>query len=412
MLKKIATVFAYISIVLIPFYVFRFEVVGIKTNIFEIVTLLSFLLLFFDLVSSKEKFKFGSYWPYVFLLVSAVAVTFSPENEKAVGILKGWFVMPVMLYLVILNLFRSKEKIVGLLSYLALPTLVISVWAILQHFGIVTKLFYQVGNADLDQYLTAPIRAFGPFDSPNSLAMFLAPAICLLLIPINSIQKRSSKILSVVLLVVPLLALYFTTSRASFIGLLCAIFIFALISFFKTRKLGYLAVSLVFLIGVGLGLFFSISTTNEARVESNTVRTRIYHYSIELAEKNWFRGVGLGGFPAAIDKYTVDDPEFHIYNLSYAIHPHNVFLAMWLNLGLFGLFCFIALLVDFGRAANKRLKSDQWRVATFAIMAMSTIIVHGLFDTTYFKNDLSALFWLVFGIIFLINSSDKNDQKN
>jgi O-antigen ligase len=412
MLKKIAIAFAYLSIVLIPFYVFRFEIIGIKTNILEVTILASFLFMVFDLILSKRKFKFGSYWPYVFLLVAVLALTFSSDTEKAVGILKGWFVIPVMFYLVILNLFRGKVGIVKLLSFLAIPTLLVSVWAILQHFGIVTKLFYQVDNADLDQYLAVPIRAFGPFDSPNSLAMFLAPIVCLLLIPVNAIKKQSWKIASLILLAVPLLALYFSTSRASFIGMLCAVFLFALISFFKTKKLAYLAVSIIFLIGAGLGLFFSVSTTNEARAASNTVRTRIYHYSIELAEQNWFKGVGIGGFPAAIDKFTVSDVEFHTYNLSYAIEPHNVFLAMWLNLGLLGLLCFVALLVDFSRAAIKRLRSDQWRVVAFTLMAMLTIIIHGLFDTTYFKNDLSVIFWLVFGLIFLVNSNDKNDQKS
>ncbi|MEI7792444.1 MAG: O-antigen ligase family protein [Candidatus Berkelbacteria bacterium] len=412
MLKKIATILAYLAIALIPFYVFRFDIVGIRTNLLEVVIALAFAFVAIDTIFTERKFKFGSYWPYVFLLLSVLATTFAYDNEKAVGILKGWFLVPAMYYLVVLNLFRSKEKIAKLLSFLAVPTLLLSVWAILQHFGIVTKLFYQVGNADLDQYLTAPIRAFGPFDSPNSLAMFLAPAICLLLIPINSIEKQIWKILSFLSLAIPLFALYFTASRASFLAVLFAVFIFALIGYIKTKKAAFLTLSVVFLLGVGLGLFFSVSTNNAGRAASNTVRAKIYHYSIELAGQNWLKGVGLGGYPAAIDKFTVNDVEFHTYNLSYAIHPHNIFLAMWLNLGLFGLLCFIALLVDFMRAATKRLKSDQWRVATFVLMAMSTIIIHGLFDTTYFKNDLSVIFWLIFGLIFLINSNDKNDKKN
>jgi len=412
MFKKIATILAYLAIVLIPFYVFRFDIVGIRTNLLEVVVVLAFAFVAIDTTFTERKFKFGSYGPYVFLLLSVLATTYAHDNEKAVGILKGWFFVPVMYYLVVINLFRGKEKVIKLLSFLAVPTLLLSVWAILQHFGIVTKLFYQVGNADLDQYLTAPIRAFGPFDSPNSLAMFLAPVICLLLIPINSIKKLAWRILSFISLAIPLSALYFTTSRASFLALLFAVFVFALIGYIKTRKVALMALSIIFLLGVGLGLFLSISTNDPGRTASNTVRTRIYHYSIELAGQNWLKGVGLGGYTAAIDKFTVNDVEFHTYNLSYAIHPHNVFLAMWLNLGLLGLLCFVALLIDFVRAAIKRLKSDQWRVATFVLMAMSTIIIHGLFDTTYFKNDLSVIFWLIFGLIFLINSNDKNDQKN
>ncbi|PIS07344.1 hypothetical protein COT78_04275, partial [Candidatus Berkelbacteria bacterium CG10_big_fil_rev_8_21_14_0_10_43_13] len=32
------------------------------------------------------------------------------------------------------------------------------------------------------------------------------------------------------------------------------------------------------------------------------------------------------------------------------------------------------------------------------MMAMAAILIHGLFDTTYFKNDLSSIFWLIIAL--------------
>jgi len=34
---------------------------------------------------------------------------------------------------------------------------------------------------------------------------------------------------------------------------------------------------------------------------------------------------------------------------------------------------------------------------------MFVILIHGLVDVPYFKNDLAILFWLIFGIIFLLD---------
>lgn len=412
MLKKNTVIFAYIAIILIPFYVFRLDSFGLPTNLLEITISISFLSGIIYSITQKKKFHFGSSWAYIFLFLVVIAMALATDSEKAVGILKGWFVVPVMFYLVTLNFFRDQEKITKLLSYFAIPVFLVSVWGILQHFGFVTTLFFQVGNADLDQYLVAPIRAFGPFDSPNSLGMFLAPAICLLLIPIAAQPKRQNRIIYYILLLIPIVALFFTLSRAGIIALAFAAFLYAIISYIKTRKLVLLFFCIIFFIGLVTGLFFSIVPKDNSRAESNSSRTEIYKYSINIIQEDWFKGIGLGGFQKAIDEETKNDSDFQKNTLSYAIHPHNLFLAMWLNLGLLGLLAFIMLIVRFSRRAIEYTSTSNWLATTFAVMAMSTILVHGLFDTTYFKNDLSVIFWLVFGTIYLVNLHEKKSTKN
>ncbi|MBU1180368.1 hypothetical protein KJ885_05475, partial [Patescibacteria group bacterium] len=37
-----------------------------------------------------------------------------------------------------------------------------------------------------------------------------------------------------------------------------------------------------------------------------------------------------------------------------------------------------------------------------AICAMSALLIHGLVDVPYFKNDLSILFWIIFSMPFII----------
>ena len=79
-----------------------------------------------------------------------------------------------------------------------------------------------------------------------------------------------------------------------------------------------------------------------------------------------------------------------------ALTPHNLFLTIWLNLGLIGLVAFVWLMVLFFRCQKPSVISYQLSAV------MITIIAQGLVDSPYWKNDLAMMFWifLSLGIIF------------
>jgi hypothetical protein len=43
-----------------------------------------------------------------------------------------------------------------------------------------------------------------------------------------------------------------------------------------------------------------------------------------------------------------------------------------------------------------KIKEKKEPLALMAMGIMMVILIHGLFDTTYFKNDLAVIFWLNF----------------
>ena len=77
------------------------------------------------------------------------------------------------------------------------------------------------------------------------------------------------------------------------------------------------------------------------------------------------------------------------------LHPHNIFLAFWLNMGLAGLIAFVWLC---GKALLWLTEEDTKERPLAALMVV-VILVHGLFDTPYFKNDLAFQFWLLMAIL-------------
>ena len=108
--------------------------------------------------------------------------------------------------------------------------------------------------------------------------------------------------------------------------------------------------------------------------------------------------IGIG--PGMFQRYYLDyQAKFPPY-LEWAVpQPHNLFLAFWLQTGLLGLIGFIWLLFNFfGSVTPKSLLS------VVLMAAMIYILIHGLVDTTYWKNDLAIIFWL---IIALSHTSDR-----
>jgi O-antigen ligase len=78
-------------------------------------------------------------------------------------------------------------------------------------------------------------------------------------------------------------------------------------------------------------------------------------------------------------------------------------MAFWLNAGLVGIFTFLLTVGNFfWQMFKNQSKNLIWGGA---FMAMVAILAHGLFDSTYWKNDLSAIFWIVLaaGYIFSQN---------
>ncbi len=412
MINKIEKICVLITVFLIPFYIFRFNFLGIPSNIFELMVAVSVAITAYNKFTKTYNldfsFRWGRIWPYLFILTALFGVLIADDKATALGILKGWFIIPVALYWLILNNFKSKELPQISLS-LFLSVIIISVWAILQRSGLITTLFYQANDANFNQYLAPTnFRVFGPFESPNYLAMFLAPALTLSLPSLLLLRKTVGKIFLVLLFILPLLAIYFSASRGGLIAL-AVVLVVALLLFSVKSYLGRvgrieaklilgLSYSVKALLTLGfVGVLAKImmgSPFSRPVLGTDQSRTEIYKQSLLMLKENYLTGIGLGGFRDKIEVATENMVSFRQFLLPYALHPHNLYLALWLNLGLAGIIIFTIILYRFAKDVRKI--SGLMRLGL--ILAMLAILTHGIVDTTYFKNDLSAIFFLTIAL--------------
>jgi O-antigen ligase len=119
-------------------------------------------------------------------------------------------------------------------------------------------------------------------------------------------------------------------------------------------------------------------------------RVMIWESAGKILTDNYVLGIGPGNFQA---KYLEYQKFFPLY-LQWAVpHPHNIFLAFWLSTGLIGFFSFLGILYLFFRKSIPGIKfNDAVNVISLGIIIY--FLLHGLVDTTYFKNDLAVIFWL------------------
>jgi len=150
-----------------------------------------------------------------------------------------------------------------------------------------------------------------------------------------------------------------------------------------------------------------------------------------LKDGRLITGAGLAGYQIAIKPYHREgifynfdnDPNFrnnlvfggadykakHWQPTEIYLYPHNFFLNFWSETGLLGLIAILLILIKF---FTDYLRTDEARRPLYLILisVMIAIVVHGLVDVQYFKNDLSVLFWLVVGMSVVVKGEGQRAE--
>ena len=423
---------------LLPTYLIRFPLFGIPTNFFEVAVVTVFLVTMCvpktrkQLISSMRAIPMSFLvWMCLFLLAAIISTIYSPVLRSSLGVLKGWVVIPMFFGLLVYSVART----VVILHSLTLSGLVVALLGLSQADG-----FERIKSI---------------YDVPNSLALFLVPVF--VIASRLGIQKKDRfyQLSSLIMLI----AIIYTQSFGAIIALVGTVVIgHVFVSWFPSPQLGrgilprrregegwlggmlyglpssvirfahvtfspigekgnyYL---LFFILLIFFTLFFTFSGriqylispfTHPNTTNSATVRLQLWDIGIRLIQKHPILGIGLGQFEPAYqaelhrrfaEKENGLIPEFVFRD------PHNWILSFWLNMGLLGSISFVGLnyLAIKGFTLSERSESkgggrDREHVYNQSItLALISILIFGLFDTIYWKNDLSALWWM---LLFLL----------
>ncbi|HBU07417.1 MAG TPA: hypothetical protein DEB09_05035 [Candidatus Magasanikbacteria bacterium] len=462
----------YLFFFLLPTYLIRFNIGPLPTTLLEVMLWIITIIwlikyhshIIYHITHTTKQNKILFIGIAVFLLSATVSIFTSTDVRSALGEWKAFYIEPIILFLILITTFnpknyppeqtqldqkikRSKDQfsvrssdlpifrssiINHIIFALILSGLITSVLAIYQHFTgwMVPYAFWQNQNT---------FRVTAWYGFPNAVGLFLTPLFPLAIYGLKESIKNKSfnlfpteygipyyigtifqSLIKIILyslfLILSPLAILYSKGTGPLIGLVAGIGI--LLLFYKKTRWPTVILSLICL--SSLFSFSSLSSLkNEVLLQdrSGQIRLSIWNETWQFLKDNPITGAGLASYQEKIKPYhtTVNGEGIEIFH-----HPHNIFLTMWINLGLLGLASFIGILVSLflipcltGRQAYSLFKKNENIpiIQYFLTASLTTIIVTGLVDSPYIKNDLSILFWLLPALL-IMNSSKSQSVKS
>jgi len=416
----------------LPSYLIRFTIFHIPSTLLELMLLISFVVFFvqdFKNRGASLKIYFNKRrtkkYPFhleacLVLIVAYIALAVAGFSNEALGIFKAYFLEAVMFYILFINVFKDETSRAKVYWSLAASSLVVSL------FGIYQKLS---GQFFPTAFLAAERRVTSFYPYPNAVGLYLAPIILLLIgfaFKLWQDKKNKTDFIKIIILafiiLLSFLTIYLAQSEGALAGLVVALFICALLWNKTSRRLVVGAV-ILFLIAISVShsAWNYVKTkatlndlTGQIRKEQWTETKKMFFANPKIA----LLGTGLNNYQASVAPYHQagifvknDDPNWlekvrtdaayraqvwqptEIY-----MYPHDIFLNFWTELGFLGMLLFIWILIRFFVEIVKiwrRVDGGDRALLIGLTGAMIVVIIHGLVDVPYFKNDLALLFFLL-----------------
>lgn len=367
---------------ILPVYLLRFSVGPLPTTALEVLIVI-LILIWLIRYQGWKKISLNELRPWtqpILLLLAAAcfSVVVAIDTLSAFGIWKAYFVEPILIFLIARTELRTKTDQVNLLKALAMSALIVSAVA----FGQYLTGLGLPAPWDLEKRVT------GVFEYPNALGLFLAPIVTLSVVML--LKQKKSRLLWLMTSIIGLSAIVLAKTEAAFVAIPLAVIIALLFSNIKKKVKYHLAAETII---VALILILT-STTIQQKLflqdYSGQARVALWQESIQMLTDQPIFGAGLNAFPSALEPY--HDPTFYeIFQ-----YPHNIFLNIWSELGLLGLVAFFWL-AWVALQSQRKQPSSAIHLAIFA--ALIAMVIHGLVDAPYFKNDLAVMTWLLLALM-------------
>ncbi|HOC96265.1 MAG TPA: O-antigen ligase family protein [bacterium] len=402
--KERASIF--LIILLFPTYLVRFKFFEIPTTLLEIMLISLFISFAYQIIKNRIDIKFYNFFFVLFglFIVSCISLKISDNSFQSLGIFKSYIIEPMLFFIILINRLKTKQDLNLIIDVLGLSTIYLSIYAIFQKIT-------GVGISQSDPLWTAKAtrRVTSVFEYPNALGLYIAPIVSLyigkFIAFIKNKKLRKNKFLlifNLAVIILGILSIIFAKSEGALVAVIASI-IFILFLYTKDK------LNFVFAFIILITILFFIPSTQKILNNkillndySGKIRYQMWVETKNMLKDNFLFGAGLNNYQNKIQPYKLNK------NYETFLFPHNIFLNFWSELGFFGLIIFLIIFYIFFKKCY--LLKDKNKTLSIAISAsMFALIIHGLVDVPFFKNDLSLLFWTIISLIILLERIDDNE---
>lgn len=363
----------------LPAYLIRWRVGMFPTSALEVFLFLTVAVWFWErrLNGVREGWQRMDAWcrPTVaWLFVTLAAVLVAPSWWHALGLWRAYVLEPLVVFLMIADMVREQKDADGLRRNVFLIAIFLAAWAAIQFatgFGI---------PHPWDVPISLGRRATGPFPYPNALALFIVPVA----VYAFASWMQKMRALELIAWTSGLAAILLAKSDGGLVAMMAAMWI-AIMLRRRTRLFGTVCVMIALAL-IWFVPFLHASVLRELSFQgwSGKVRLILWKETWLMLKDHWFFGAGFGAYPSVIAPY------HRATFIEIFQYPHNILLNLWSEVGLLGIAAFAWIVATWAHVANRLARSR-----TFAFLPVFALLVHGLVDVPYFKNDLAVLFWIL-----------------
>ncbi len=389
--KKPASAILWFPIML-PVYVLRTKVGPLPTTLLELMLLAMMIgaTMSGRIVIWRTGWERTKPWRLAILLwmtATGIAILIAPDHLAALGLWRAYTLEPLFYFVLLLGTLKHKEDDYVLIRSLVMVTIGITAWAVFQF----------VTNIGIPHPWDVEIlrrRATGPFPFPNAVSLFCAPiaALCFGLAISKTGTRRAVPMLG---FTAGTIATLLAKSVGGTLAILSTV-LMALIWKKRTRLITVISTCIIIItILIVPALRTPIIRNLSFQDWSGKVRLIIWHESWNMIKDRPIFGAGLGAYPEIIKPYH-KATFIEIFQ-----YPHNILLNLWSETGLPGILAFSLIVIIWLRLALTAAKDKDatHRAPTLFVLPLLAILVQGLVDVPYFKNDLAILFWIFAALI-------------
>jgi O-antigen ligase len=379
---------------LTPAYIVRWHIAAYPTTLLEVsigVTVIAFVYESWRqrrLPDLRSPFTIAA---AVFIVAGAVSVIVAPDRRAALGIYRAYLIEPVAFFFVLSEVVTTSRRAMAVLAGFGLAGVVVSV---ANSVVIIDALRHHAISAGV----TAPVVIY---TNANDIPLFLVPLIAIAGSIVLYATDQRDRLVTGAFLAIAVIATLLSLSRGGYLALAAVALALAISHRRRWWLLGAAAAAAVVLIlipPINHRLAVEVDFSNP----QNTLvgRFELWRVSLQMLEQHPLLGAGLSGFAQTIAPY------WNPTHIDRFIYPHNIVLTFWSETGLLGLGAFAWIVITgFAQGWRGWRKGDAgWRPIELGIaIALVAVVVHGLVDVPYFKNDLSLEFWALMGFAWAGN---------
>src|SRR5436305_81548 len=370
----------------------------------------------------------------VFLAAAAFSIIIAYDKVVALRSFREEVFDPLLYVVLALYCLRSRQHLARLLVALLGSGFLVALLGIVQFFFFKNQLVLESDGIR---------RVHVMYGSANSIGLLFDYVLPIGLALVVARRQHAQKVLAswkkralAVAICLPLLyVLYLTQSIGAWLAIAAAALFIAALSIRSRREL-LIGVAL-FVVVMGVAVFFFHTRMERFIFDSHvdvqgvsTATKRLYLWQSALNmihDSPWF-GYGMDNWLCHYSyNTTCFTPHLHHYLIAndpvtgkstdlklepFLSHPHNVFLHVWVSIGIFGLLAFAGLLVLFfwlfvrilkhlHSMGTKKNLSLQWMTIGVGA-AMLAAMLQGLVDSAFLEQDLAFCFWMLVVALLLL----------